>query len=225
MNQTRRVPEVLISPSILSADFSRLGEEVAALEQGGADWAHVDVMDGRFVPNMTIGPLVVKALKRSTKLPLDVHLMIVEPERYVDDFAQAGADIITVHAEACTHLHRVLQQIRALGKKAGVSLNPHTPEDVLRYVLELTDLVLVMSVNPGFGGQDFIPAVLPKIQRIRQMVQASGRSIHIEVDGGVKPGTAKKVVEAGADVLVAGSAVFNAKSYAEAIAALRADAK
>jgi ribulose-phosphate 3-epimerase len=225
MNQNRRVPDVLISPSILSADFSRLGEEVAALEKGGADWAHVDVMDGRFVPNMTIGPLVVKALKRSTKLPLDVHLMIVEPERYVDDFAQAGADIITVHAEACTHLHRVLQQIRALGKKAGVSLNPHTPEDVLRYVLELTDLVLVMSVNPGFGGQDFIPAVLPKIQRIRQMITASGRPIHLEVDGGVKPGIAKKVVEAGADVLVAGSAVFNAKSYAESIAALRADAK
>jgi ribulose-phosphate 3-epimerase len=225
MSQTRPVPEVLISPSILSADFARLGEEVAALERAGADWAHVDVMDGRFVPNMTIGPLVVKALKRSTKLPLDVHLMIVEPERYVEDFAQAGADIITVHAEACTHLHRVLQQIRGLGKRAGVSLNPHTPEDVLRYVLELTDLVLVMSVNPGFGGQDFIPAVLPKISRIRAMIRASGKPIHLEVDGGVKPGTAKQVVEAGADVLVAGSAVFGAKSYADAIAALRADAK
>ncbi|MFM2418767.1 MAG: hypothetical protein RL385_3490 [Pseudomonadota bacterium] len=181
-------------------------------------------MDGRFVPNMTIGPLVVKALRRATTLPLDVHLMIVEPERYVEDFAAAGADIITVHAEACPHLHRVLQQIRGLGKKAGVSLNPHTPEDVLRYVLELTDLVLVMSVNPGFGGQDFIPAVLPKVSRIREMIRASGRNIHVEVDGGVKPGTARQVVEAGADVLVAGSAVFGAKSYADAIAALRADA-
>jgi ribulose-phosphate 3-epimerase len=155
------VSQVLIAPSILSADFARLGEEVAALERAGADWAHVDVMDGRFVPNMTIGPLVVKAIRPLTRLPLDVHLMIVEPERYVEAFAAAGADIITVHAEACPHLHRVLQQIRALGKKAGVSLNPHTPEDVLRYVLELTDLVLVMSVNPGFGGQEFIPEVLP----------------------------------------------------------------
>lgn len=181
-------------------------------------------MDGRFVPNMTIGPLVVKALKRSTKLPLDVHLMIVEPERYVAEFAEAGADIITVHAEACDHLHRVLQQIRALGKKAGVSLNPHTPEDVLRYVLDLTDLVLVMSVNPGFGGQDFIPGVLPKLQRLRSMIDASGRSIHLEVDGGIKPGTARKAIEAGADVLVAGSAVFGAKDYAQAIRGLRAEA-
>jgi ribulose-phosphate 3-epimerase len=218
------VSAVLISPSILSADFARLGDEVQALERAGADWAHVDVMDGRFVPNMTIGPLVVKALRRATTLPLDVHLMIVEPERYVEDFAAAGADIITVHAEACPHLHRVLQQIRGLGKKAGVSLNPHTPEDVLRYVLELTDLVLVMSVNPGFGGQDFIPAVLPKVSRIRELIRASGRNIHVEVDGGVKPGTARQVVEAGADVLVAGSAVFGAKSYADAIAALRTDA-
>jgi ribulose-phosphate 3-epimerase len=220
------VAPLLIAPSILSADFAHLGDEVAALEGAGADWAHVDVMDGRFVPNMTIGPLVVKALKRSTKLPLDVHLMIVEPERYVADFAEAGADIITVHAEACHHLHRVLQQIQGLGKKAGVSLNPHTPEDVLRYVLDLTDLVLVMSVNPGFGGQDFIPAVLPKIKRLRTMIDGSGRPIHLEVDGGIKPGTARKVIEAGADVLVAGSAVFGAKDkdYAQAIRALRAEA-
>jgi ribulose-phosphate 3-epimerase len=218
------VAPLLIAPSILSADFARLGEEVVALEGAGADWAHVDVMDGRFVPNITIGPLVVKALKRVTKLPLDVHLMIVEPERYVADFAEAGADIITVHAEACDHLHRVLQQIRALGKKAGVSLNPHTPEDVLRYVLDLTDLVLVMSVNPGFGGQDFIPAVLPKVKRIRSMIDGAGRPIHLEVDGGIKPGTARKVIEAGADVLVAGSAVFGAKDYAQAIRALRAEA-
>jgi ribulose-phosphate 3-epimerase len=218
------VAPILIAPSILSADFARLGEEVAALERAGADWAHVDVMDGRFVPNMTIGPLVVRAVRRATKLPLDVHLMIVEPERYVHEFAEAGADVITVHAEACTHLHRVLQQIRALGKRAGVALNPHTPEDVLRYVLELTDLVLVMSVNPGFGGQDFIPAVLPKLRAVRAMIQASGRPIHLEVDGGVKPGTARQVIEAGADVLVAGSAVFNAKDYAQAIRALRAEA-
>jgi len=218
------VAPLLIAPSILSADFARLGDEVVALERGGADWAHVDVMDGRFVPNMTIGPLVVKALRRVTKLPLDVHLMIVEPERYVADFAEAGADIITVHAEACHHLHRVLQQIRALGKKAGVSLNPHTPEDVLRYVLDLTDLVLVMSVNPGFGGQEFIPAVLPKIQRLKQMIDASGKKIHLEVDGGIKPGTARPVIEAGADVLVAGSAVFGAKDYAQSIKALRAEA-
>lgn len=221
---------LLIAPSILSADFARLGEEVVALERAGADWAHVDVMDGRFVPNMTIGPLVVSALKRVTKLPLDVHLMIVEPERYVEDFAKAGADIITVHVEACHHLHRTLQQIRATGKKAGVSLNPGTPEDVLRYVLELTDLVLVMSVNPGFGGQEFIPAVLPKIQRIRKLIDASGRPIYLEVDGGVKPGTAKKVIEAGADVLVAGSAVFGPKGsgekeYAQAILALREEAQ
>jgi ribulose-phosphate 3-epimerase len=218
------VNPVLIAPSILSADFARLGDEVAALERAGADWAHVDVMDGRFVPNMTIGPLVVKALRRATKLPLDVHLMIVEPERYVEAFAEAGADIITVHAEACTHLHRTLQQIRSLGKRSGVSLNPHTPEEVLRYVLELTDLVLVMSVNPGFGGQDFIPAVLPKVRNVRSMIQASGRSIHLEVDGGVKPGTARQVIQAGADVLVAGSAVFGAKDYGEAIRALRAEA-
>ncbi|MFT3925036.1 MAG: ribulose-phosphate 3-epimerase [Myxococcales bacterium] len=219
---------MLIAPSILSADFARLGEEVSALERAGADWAHVDVMDGRFVPNMTIGPLVVQAIRKVTKLPLDVHLMIVEPERYVADFAEAGADIITVHAEACTHLHRVLQQIRGLGKKAGVSLNPHTPEDVLRYVLDLTDLVLVMSVNPGFGGQAFIPAALPKLRSIRSMIQASGRKIHLEVDGGIKPGTARQVIEAGADVLVAGNAVFNSKEhgsdYAGAIKAIRAEA-
>lgn len=228
MAQTRTVAPLLIAPSILSADFSRLGDEVRAIERAGADWVHVDVMDGRFVPNMTIGPLVVKALRPVTKLPLDTHLMIVEPERYVEAFAEAGADIITVHAEACTHLHRVLQQIRALGKRAGVSLNPHTPEDVLRYVLDLTDLVLVMSVNPGFGGQDFIPAVLPKLRALRAMIDASGRPIHLQVDGGIKPGTARQVIEAGADVLVAGSAVFGTpqapKDYAQSIAALRAEA-
>ncbi len=224
MAQTRAVSRVLIAPSILSADFARLGSEVEALERASADWVHVDVMDGRFVPNLTIGPLVVKALRRVTKLPLDVHLMIVEPERYVEAFAEAGADIITVHAEACPHLHRTVQQIRALGKRAGVSLNPHTPEEVLSYVISEIDLVLVMSVNPGFGGQDFIPSVLPKIARIREMIRQSGKPTHLEVDGGVKPGTARQVIEAGADVLVAGSAVFGANDYAQAIAGLRAEA-
>jgi ribulose-phosphate 3-epimerase len=160
-----------------------------------------------------------------TTLPLDVHLMIVEPEKYVEAFAEAGADIITVHAEACPHLHRCLQQIRGLGKRAGVSLNPHTPEDVLRYVVDQTDLILVMSVNPGFGGQQFIPQVLPKIERLREMIAKSGRKVHLEVDGGVKVGTARQVIDAGADVLVAGSAVFGAPDYAEAIAALRTDGR
>ncbi len=212
----------LIAPSILSADFARLGDEVNAVVDAGADWIHVDVMDGRFVPNITIGVPVVEAVRAITKAPLDVHLMIVEPERYVDAFARAGADVITVHAEATTHLHRTLQQIRAAGAQAGVSLNPHSPPDVLEYVLDQVDLVLVMSVNPGFGGQSFIDSSLDKIRRIRTMLDAAGSSARLEVDGGVKPANIRRVAEAGADTFVAGSAVFGADDYAAAISALRA---
>lgn len=211
-----------IAPSILSADFGRLADEVRAVEQAGADWIHVDVMDGRFVPNITIGPVVVRAVRQATSLPLDVHLMIVEPEKYLDAFAEAGADLLSVHVEACPHLHRTVQHIRGLGKKAGVVLNPHTPEDSIRYVLEDVDLVLVMSVNPGFGGQAFIPAVLPKLRTLRAMIDATGKDIDLEVDGGVAAGTAEQVVAAGARVLVAGSAVFQQKDYAAAIRAIRA---
>jgi ribulose-phosphate 3-epimerase len=215
--------KVLVAPSILSADFGRLAEEVRAAEAAGADWIHVDVMDGRFVPNITIGPTVVKALRAATSLPLDVHLMIVEPEKYLDDFARAGADGLTVHVEACRHLHRTLQHIRHLGKRAGVVLNPSTHEDTIRYVLDVTDLVLVMSVNPGFGGQAFIPEVLPKVSAIRRMIEASGsgRPIALEIDGGIGPDTAGRATEAGARVLVAGNAVFAHPPYADAIAAIR----
>jgi ribulose-phosphate 3-epimerase len=215
---------LVISPSILSANFSRLGEDVRAVDEAGADWIHVDVMDGRFVPNITIGPLIVEALRPVTKKPLDVHLMIVEPERYVADFAKAGADIISVHAEASstTHLHRALGQIKELGKMAGVVLNPGSSLDQIEYVLDLCDLVLIMSVNPGFGGQSFIPGVVPKIRQLRQMCDERGLDPWIEVDGGLKGANAWQVIEAGANAIVAGSAVFNTPDYAEAIRSIRA---
>jgi ribulose-phosphate 3-epimerase len=214
---------LIIAPSILASDFGRLAEEVRAAEAAGADWIHIDVMDGRFVPNITLGPPIVKAIRAATKLPIDVHLMIVEPERYVDDFAKAGADGLTVHVEASPHLHRTLQHIRGLGKRAGVVLNPSTGEETLRYVLGVTDLVLVMSVNPGFGGQSFLPEVLPKVRAIRRMIDDSGRPIHLEIDGGIAPDTVAHATEAGARVLVAGSAVFGHPPYADAIARLRTE--
>ncbi|UFS71810.1 ribulose-phosphate 3-epimerase [Geomonas sp. RF6] len=214
-----------IAPSILSADFSRLGEEVAAIEAAGADYVHVDVMDGRFVPNITIGPLVVEAVRRVTKLPLDVHLMIAEPDRYVESFAKAGADIIVVHAEATLHLHRTVQLIKSLGKKAGVSLNPATPLNHLEYVLEDLDLVLLMTVNPGFGGQSFIEACIPKIQALRGMLDKRGLETELEVDGGVKISNIGRIAHAGADVFVAGSAVFESPDYAATIAELKKKAK
>jgi ribulose-phosphate 3-epimerase len=217
------IKPIVISPSILSANFSRLGEDVQAVDAAGADWIHVDVMDGRFVPNITIGPLIVEALRPVTQKPLDVHLMIVEPERYVADFAKAGADIISVHAEASAtiHLHRTLGQIKELGKMAGVVLNPGSSLEQIEYVLELCDLVLIMSVNPGFGGQSFIESVVPKIRQLRQMCDERGLDPWIEVDGGLKGSNTWQVLEAGANAIVAGSAVFNAPDYAEAIRSIR----
>ena len=211
----------LIAPSVLSADFGRLGEEVRAADAAGADWIHVDVMDGRFVPNLTIGPPVVQALRKATAKPLDVHLMIVEPERYVADFARAGADLLTVHAEACPHLHRNLQQIRDLGLKAGVSLNPATPVCAVEHVLEWADLVLVMSVNPGFGGQKFIPAVLSKVTALRRLADERGLDLRLMVDGGVTDETVGSCYRAGADAFVAGSYVFGGGDYGERIRALK----
>jgi ribulose-phosphate 3-epimerase len=215
----------LVAPSILSADFARLGEEVRALEAAGADWIHVDVMDGHFVPNLTIGPGVVKALRPHTALPFDVHLMISPVDPFLEAFAAAGADIITVHPEAGAHVHRTVQAIKALGKKAGVSLNPATPAKMLDYLIDEVDLVLVMSVNPGFGGQSFIPGQLRKIEAIRKLIDKSGRDIRLEVDGGIDRDTARQAAAAGADVLVAGTATFRggAEQYAANIAALKGE--
>ena len=212
---------IKIAPSILSADFSRLAEEVQAVDRAGADYIHVDVMDGHFVPNITIGPLVVAALRKVTDKPLDAHLMIENPDLYIADFAKAGADIISVHQEAVPHLHRTVQLIKSLGKQAGVSLNPATPVETLDVILDQLDLVLVMSVNPGFGGQAFISSALDKIRALRQRITQRGLATELQVDGGIKVDNIREVVAAGADVLVAGSAVFNANDYAATITALR----
>lgn len=212
---------VKIAPSILSADFARLGDEIIAVEKAGADYIHVDVMDGHFVPNITIGPLIVEAIRPITKLPLDVHLMIENPDQYIEAFAKAGADYITVHVEACKHLHRTIHLIKSFGIKSGVVLNPATPVDTIQHIIEDIDMVLLMSVNPGFGGQSFIPEVLPKIRKVKEMAEAKGKELEIEIDGGVNPETAKLCMEAGANVLVAGSAIYNQEDYAKAISLIR----
>ena len=216
---------IKIAPSILSADFARLGEEIAAVEAGGADYIHVDVMDGHFVPNITIGPLVVEAVRRITSLPIDVHLMIENPDLYIPEFSKAGADILTVHQETVPHLHRTVQLIHSLGKKAGVSINPATPVGTLDVILEDIDLVLLMTVNPGFGGQSFIPSGLDKIKAMRQEIDRRGLRVELEVDGGVKPDNIATIAAAGADVFVAGSAVFNTSDYAATISELRGNAQ
>lgn len=215
---------IRIAPSILSADFSKLGEELRSVEKAGADWIHVDVMDGRFVPNITLGPFIVDAARRSTNLPLDVHLMIEEPERYVEAFAKAGAKTIGVHVEACRHLHRNLSQIRELGVRACAVLNPATSAQAIEAVLDSLDQILVMTVNPGFGGQRFIEATLPKIAQLRRWIDERGLSVDLEVDGGIAQGTITKAAAAGANVFVAGTAVFGAPDYAAAIQTLKAEA-
>ena len=212
-----------IAPSILSADFAALGDAIALVEGGGADMIHVDVMDGRFVPNLTIGPCVIESIRKRTRLPLDAHLMIVEPERYIEDFVRAGADLLTVHVEACPHLHRTLQQIREAGAKAGVALNPSTPPEAIEWVLDSLDLILVMSVNPGFGGQSFIPSSLAKVRQVRTLV--GPRPIDVSVDGGVNHDRAGALAKAGATALVAGSAIFGAADPAKAVRDLRSAAE
>jgi ribulose-phosphate 3-epimerase len=212
---------IQIAPSILSADFARLADEVAAVERAGADLLHIDVMDGHFVPNLTVGPPIVEALKKVTKLPLDVHLMITNADAFIPEFARAGANYLTVHVEACPHLHRTIQSIKELGVKAGVTLNPATPVHTLQEILADVDLVLIMSVNPGFGGQKFIASCLAKVKAVRQMLDRIGSHALLEVDGGVKAENAAQVLEAGADVLVAGSAIFSSSDYSANIAALR----
>ena len=232
MSQSSRRPSsgrpVIIAPSLLAADFARLGEEVRAIEAAGADWLHLDVMDGHFVPNISFGPLVLQSLRRHSRLPFDVHLMIAPVDPYVHAFAEAGADHICFHPEAGPHAHRTLQLIRSLGKKCGLVLNPATPIEAVEWAMDLVDILMVMTVNPGFGGQAFLPSQLPKIAALRRMIDLSGRDIALQVDGGVAPSsqgkdTARLVLDAGADTLVAGSAVFGAPDYAEAIASLRAD--
>jgi ribulose-phosphate 3-epimerase len=213
--------EKKLAPSILSADFRRLGEEVAAVTAAGADYIHVDVMDGHFVPNITIGPLVVEAARRSTHLPLDVHLMISEPDRYLEDFVRAGANLISVHVEVLPHLHRTLQRLRELGVKASATLNPSTPLVTIEHVLEQLDMVLLMSVNPGFGGQEFISAVIPKIRDLRRMIDERGLTVDVEVDGGINAETIGAVARVGADVFVAGSAVFHTSNYGETLRLFR----
>jgi ribulose-phosphate 3-epimerase len=210
-----------IAPSILSADFSKLGDEIQSVEKAGADWIHVDVMDGHFVPNITIGPLIVEAARRVTSLPLDVHLMIEHPEKYIEDFAKAGANLISVQVEACIHLNRIVQMIKALGLRAGAVLNPATPLSTLEWVLEDVDFVMIMSVNPGFGGQKFIPNSIDKIRALRKMIEDKGLSALIEIDGGVNENTIKNVSDAGADVFVAGSAIFKSPDYKKTIATFR----
>ncbi len=214
-------PPVIIAPSILSADFARLEEQIRAVEKGGADWLHLDIMDGHFVPNITFGPMIVKAIRGLTKLPLDTHLMIDDPDAYVAAFADAGADRLTVHVEACVHLHRTIQRIREMGKSAGVTLNPATPASALKEIVPFVDLVLVMTVNPGFGGQRFIRAMLPKVREISKMIASDNPKAYLEIDGGVDEETAPQLARHGANVFVAGHAIFSKKNIPRAVATLR----